>query len=575
MRRREACDVAGMHVLRLLTSLLAVAGLAACAHAERSPLIDVAEPRPGAAYGDFLNGQAALNAGRREEAARYLGRAAAAAPANDSVRRRAFIAALLAGDVARAANLAPTEEGADQRLGRLVRAVESLADGRGEAAVAELSAETVGYPHRTAAALVRPFALAEAGDLTAAVQPVEAGRDRLLPVFGELARAQLLERARRHEEAETTLRAVLGRAPDNDLFLTAYGGFLERRGRRAEAADIYRTALKDDAGDVESEGALARASARRGAPPPLATPRQGASQALTAVAANLLGESQQDLAMAYLRLALRLDPDRDEAWLLVGDLLNAGADRAGARAAYARVRLGDGDHASAQARIAWSWQAEKNTAEALRVLDAADLAAPGRETLLLTRAEVLRAADRFAESAAVLTAAMEGQSAPDWRLLYLRGTAYERAGRWAEAEVDLLKALEQRPEEPDVLNYLGYAWADRGERLPEAFAMIEKAVTLKPQSGAIVDSLGWAHYRLGRFHEAVKHLERAVELEASDPTINDHLGDAYWRVGRRTEAAFQWRRVLTLEPEAALKAQAETKLASGLGAAPVSTAAKP
>jgi Flp pilus assembly protein TadD len=81
----------------------------------------------------------------------------------------------------------------------------------------------------------------------------------------------------------------------------------------------------------------------------------------------------------------------------------------------------------------------------------------------------------------------------------------------------------------------------------------------------MVDSLGWAHYRLGDYKKAVEKLEQAVELDAGDPEINNHLGDAYWQVGRRDEAKFQWRRVLTLKPDAKIKAAVETKLASGLG----------
>jgi Flp pilus assembly protein TadD len=565
-----------MRALRPALPLLLAGALAGCV----TPVLETStgeplEPRPGAAYGDFLNGHAALAQGRRGEAARFLARATASAPDDGQVRQRAFVAALLAGDVPRAAELAPADSTADQRLGRLVRAVEALAAGRGKDAAAELADDSIGYPHRTATALLRPFALAASGDMDAALQPVPAGRDRLLPVFGELGRAQLLERAGLQDDAEASYKGLLGRAPENDLFLLAYGGFLERRGRRDEAAELYRRGLQDETSDLELSGALARAGARRAAPPPLPTYQQGAAQALTAVAANLTAESQQDLAMAYLRLALRLDPQRDEAWLLVGDLLNEGTSRAEARAAYGKVRAGDGDYPSAQARIAWSWQAEGDKAKALATLDAADAALPGDETLRLTRAEVLRGADRYDESVAVISQAIAARKAPDWRLHYLRGTALERAGRWAEAEPDLIKALELRPEDPEILNYLGYAWVDRGERLDQAFGMIEKAVALRPESGPIVDSLGWAHYRRGDFAEAVKLLERAAELEPGDPEINDHLGDAYWRVGRRIEAQFQWRRVLTLQPEPRIKARAEQKLATGLDAATLTTAAVP
>jgi Flp pilus assembly protein TadD len=154
---------------------------------------------------------------------------------------------------------------------------------------------------------------------------------------------------------------------------------------------------------------------------------------------------------------------------------------------------------------------------------------------------------------------------PDWRLLFIRALSYDKMGRWDAAEADLQAALKLQPDEPELLNYLGYSWIDRGERLKEAMGMVERAVAQNPRSGAIVDSLGWAHYRLGDYKKAVEKLEQAVELEAGDPEINDHLGDAYWKAGRRDEAVFQWRRVLTLNPDAKMKAKVETKLASGSG----------
>ena len=56
-------------------------------------------------------------------------------------------------------------------------------------------------------------------------------------------------------------------------------------------------------------------------------------------------------------LVLRLDPQRDEAWLMVGDIMQANMDVEAARAAYARVKSGSPDFASAQAKLAWSYQA--------------------------------------------------------------------------------------------------------------------------------------------------------------------------------------------------------------------------
>ena len=180
---------------------------------------------------------------------------------------------------------------------------------------------------------------------------------------------------------------------------------------------------------------------------------------------------------------------------------------------------------------------------------AQDAAGSGDAEAKLTYADLLRANERYDDSAQVLSGLIERSATPDWRLLYMRGVAYERAGHWPQGERDLKAALELRPDEPELLNYLGYTWIDRGERLAEALGMVERAVAANPQSGAMVDSLGWAHYRLGDYKKAVDLLEQAVELEAGDPEINNHLGDAYWRVGRVLEARFQWAHARDLKPE--------------------------
>lgn len=270
--------------------------------------------------------------------------------------------------------------------------------------------------------------------------------------------------------------------------------------------------------------------------------------------------------MAYLRLALRLDPGRDEAWILVGDLLNQGDDHQAAIEAYGRVPAGAPLYASAQSKIAWAWSALGDKTKALDVARAALTAAPNDRDAAVALADLLRASSRWDESVAVLDLLLAREAeAPDWRLLYMRAIALEQGGRWPEAEKDLQTALKVNPDEPDLLNFLGYSWIDRNERLPEALAMVEKAVAARPQSGAMMDSLGWAYFRLGDYKTAIEKLEAAVELEPGDPDINGHLGDAYWKAGRTIEARFQWQRVLSLEPTDKQKADSEDKLKNGLG----------
>src|SRR6185312_7593189 len=310
------------------------------------------------------------------------------------------------------------------------------------------------------------------------------------------------------------------------------------------------------------KAAKTRAAAGK-APPPMPTLKQGAAEALIAPSATMIAAKQTQLALAYLRLVIRLDPERDEAWVMIGDLMQGAGDTEAARLAYGHPKPGSPEFSTAQAKLAWTYQIADDKETALKLARAA--AASGGQDARVTLADLLRSNEQYAEAAQVLTGLIAEQKTPDWRLLYSRGVAYERLNRWPEAQADLQAALKQKPDEPELLNYLGYSWIDRGEHLAEARKMIEKAVAADPRSGVMVDSLGWAFYRMGDYKQAVEKLEEAVELEAGDPEINNHLGDAYWKVGRRDEAQFQWRRVLTLKPDAKIKASAEAKLASGLG----------
>ncbi|MFN3522332.1 MAG: tetratricopeptide repeat protein [Phenylobacterium sp.] len=523
-------------------------------------------PLGASGYGLFLAGQAALNDGRSDEAAAYFEQAAATGDLDAGVvSERAFIAAVLAGDISKAAALAPEGEEASEggrRLGQLAVAVEDMAHGRGKEASQILAGDAIGFPHRSAAALLQPWASAMAGDVEGSLVRPEVRGDRLVEYIGQLGQAHLFERARRYDEAETDFKALAQTDRPSEMAVLAYGGFLERRGRRADAIALYDAALAREPHRASYTAARARAAAGRSAPqaPSL---KEGAAQAMLAPAAAMLSAKQNQLGLAYLRLALHLDPRRAEAWVMVGDVMAAAGEFEQARAAYEKVKPGAAEYATARAKLAWAYQAADDPETAIRI--AREAAASGDTDARLNLADLLRANERFAESAEILTDLIAQQSEPDWRLLYARGVAFERTGRWAEAEKDLQAALDLRPDEPELLNYLGYSWIDRGERLKEALGMVEKAVASNPRNGAMIDSLGWAHYRLGDYAKAVELLEEAVELEAGDPEINNHLGDAYWRVGRRDEAEFQWRRVLTLDPDARIKADAEAKLASGLG----------
>jgi tetratricopeptide (TPR) repeat protein len=292
-------------------------------------------------YGLFLAGRAARDEGRMVAASDFLSRAATLEGEPAYLQVKAFSAALLAGDIPQAAALAPQASAddddqaiANQRLGVLVQGVEAMAEDHNKQAYALLTGPGVGYPHRSAAVLVAAWAAAAAGDGVSATAHADLGADVVAQFVGELDRAQLLDRFGKPDLAEAAYRQLLANGDGGGLISAAYGAFLERRGRSKDAEDIYRAALAQTPEETTFADAAARA-ARHGRAPPRTPIRQGAAEALIVCAAGLMAQKQEEVALDYLRLALRLDPDNDEAWVLVGDLLSSSGDEEGARDAYA------------------------------------------------------------------------------------------------------------------------------------------------------------------------------------------------------------------------------------------------
>jgi len=580
LRRDKQEMVAVMiRLSRLALALLASASIAACSTTAPSTaaglrsgqsadaaMTETASTHGATAFGLYLAGEAAIDGGSSREAATYFSEASQLDPGFNTVQARAFSASLVAGDVTRAAEAAKGLGQGDepvQQLGLLTRAVEDLCTDRAKQAYALIAEPSVGVQHAEAIRLIRPWMAAAAGDWQAATAPIAPMADPVASGVAQLGRAELLERDGKFAEAEAIMKPQAG--AKNGLFTLGYGGFLERRGRKADAQALYDKAALANPNDNGIQFAKLRVSAGK-APVELPNFRQGAAEALIAPAAMLVAKREGDNGLAYLRLALRLDPTLDEAWVLVGDAMNAAGDVDSAKEAYGRVKPKSDQYIAAKSRLTLLAQQAGDKDGALRQAREMLASAPGDPRPLVLYADLLRDDGRFTEAVEALNRAIAvvGEKDAGWSLFYARGVAEERAGDWPKAEMDLQRALKLKPNDPEVLNYLGYAWADRGQHLKEALGMLQMAAALEPRSGAIVDSLGWARFRVRQYHDALKDLEQAVMLEPSDPEVNSHLGDVYWRLGRQLEARFQWQRVLTLDPDAKVKAATEYKLAKGL-----------
>jgi tetratricopeptide (TPR) repeat protein len=548
-----------MRLRLLLTSALAATALSASAFAQET------DPRSagldgGSSYGQFLAGRVAMSRGDSEAASDFFSRALAGSSGELLPRERAFSAAILAGDVRAAAAVQLNAEESNTAVieaGRLARVVTAMIDGRPRPMNAEVRVQPIAAPHAWAGALVTRWLAADAGDWERAIAPPAENADTLTRILGGFHRALLLERRRRYDEADAQFRSLMLDGTAAAMTRLAYGEFLERRRRVDDAVALYDSGL---ARGFDPSLELARARAVAGDRPPAApTIEQGAALAFTHAAAAAMVGGAHEFAVAYLQLALALDPEDGESWLTLGQALTEIGMPATAREAWARTPRGSPAYADARIALAVSLDDAGEGGEALRVAQEAASSQPSADSAY-TLAALLTQHEQYEEALEVLDGPALA-AIDDWNLHYLRGAANERLGRHEAAESAFQRALVHAPDQPVVLNYLGYMWIDQGARVEEGLAMVERAVAAEPDNGSYQDSLGWGRYRQGQYEEAVRLLELAVGLNPSSAEINDHLGDAYWQVGRRREAEYQWRRALTLDPDADIRTDAEAKLA--------------
>ena len=264
-----------MHRLLRLFPLLPLSLLAACAagpatEAGLRPSQPLPAPgdQPSSAYGLFLAAQSALAKGDNVQAAALFRQAAVADGGGSAeVRQGAFISALLAGEVQRAAALAPQDTETDssiRQMGRLVRAVDALALGKAKDAYLLMAPAGFDANNRAVAALLTPIMASAAGETDIATIRPNPRINGVVQYFGQLVQAHALERAKRFDEAETDYKLLTApEAPTGALFVADYGAFLERRGRRAEAIALYDQGLAKNSGDLGLRAARQRAASGR------------------------------------------------------------------------------------------------------------------------------------------------------------------------------------------------------------------------------------------------------------------------------------------------------------------------
>jgi len=547
--------------------------LCACAdmHGTVSARSDAGSSAPeSTSFGDYLSARLAASDHNLTDAARLYRASLDSAPNNADILGHAFLYTAAAGDVAEAAILASRVLAAepDNRAARLTLAVEQMKRGDYAAARTHVAQSAKGPFTTLTLLLLDAWAAEGTGDVKSALSDIkdvtsQGGTD----ILANFHRALIFDLANQNADADAAYRAAAGTGPVSPRIAEAYGRFMERSGRVQDARAFYARMLADTAiNPIATEG-IGRLDAGKKPERLVSSPAQGAAEGLFGIAASLSDESNADIAILYLRLALYLAPDLDLAKIVLADRFENLGKYDDAVAVYRTIDRASPYWSASAVQAALDESRLGHNHEAIGELEAITKSEAVDLTAWTALGDIYRSTDNYQLAADAYDHAVKfltPEQSKDWAIYYARAMAEDQSKRWDAAEVDLQHALTLSPDQPQVLNFLGYSWVDKGRNLPEALAMLEKARALSPFDGYIVDSVGWAYYRLGRYQDAAKTLENAVLLVPGDSTINEHLGDAYWKVGRRLDARFQWDHALAFGPETAQKAEIERKLQSGL-----------
>jgi tetratricopeptide (TPR) repeat protein len=521
-------------------------------------------------YGVYLSARLAASEHDIVDAASLYRESLAHDPKNPDLLDRAFLYAAISGNLDEAVSLAHriTAGDTDNRAARLALIVERFKKDDYAGARAEIAKSAKGPFTALTLSLLDAWAEQGLGNTDAAIAELkgltkEGGTETLVTFQSAL----VYDMAGKNDLADASYRQAIG-AGVSPRSAEAYGRFLERTGRSAEARERYAKLLPQAGLSPIALQGLARLDKGEIPDRLVATPADGAAEALFGIAASLTDQPSADTAvLCYLQFALALSPKFDLAKIELADRYEALGKFDEAIAVYESVSEESPYKAAAEVQIAVDQNRAGNNAKATAALVALTKEHPNDVSAWTSLGDIYRAKENYPAAADAYDHAVKllnPVAKDDWPLFFARAVAEEQSGHWDLAEADLETALKLSPEQAQVLNFLGYSWVDRGQHLAEALNMLEKARALSPYDGYIVDSVGWAYYRLGRYDEAAKTLESAVLLVPGDSTINDHLGDAYWRVGRKLDAHFQWSHALAFGPEAGLKPKLQKKLENGL-----------
>ncbi len=296
--------------------------LAGCATQPQTQVHSDDNDKASQAFSTYLSARFAADEHDLGQAARYYGQALSDDPGNPSLLAMSFFYSTTSGDF--------------EAAGKYAQAVVAVTpDDR----AARLALAVVGFKHKDYADVRKQLSLSAKGPFTAltlalfdawaaTAQHDTAGMQKDIQTLLEQKGAEGMAsfHAALMEDylgdagaADAAYKKALVAGAPTPRVLDAYGRFLERQGRTAEATKLYQSHIDEGGLSSVTRPGLARIAAGEKPDGLIRNPADGAAEALFGIAASLTDAQSADVSILYLRMALYLRPDLGLAQILLAD----------------------------------------------------------------------------------------------------------------------------------------------------------------------------------------------------------------------------------------------------------------
>lgn len=539
-----------------------------------------------------------LESGDYDGGIELLRRRVEAAPEDDEARLDLAAALLTANRPAEARenlNALSAEPSGDNAVRQsLIGILTTLADGDGEAALAEANAATERFPDSASLLNLRGRLQFAAGDSSGARSSFQRAIDaEPEDMAAYLFLANLDLSAGDTDAAAARYREALKIQPDNAIVAASLGQIEARRGNRDEAIALLERAVE--------------------AAPRFAIPRME-------LASVRLAAGDLDGATADAEEAVRIAPDNAQAHNLLGAVEQQAGNTAEAirhfkratsfkpvqpvfvvNLARAQMLAGDADDALDTLQgafddgirvpvvvspLASMLVQQGRLSEGLAVAEKVESGPQSAATANVIRGDLYVQAGRAESAVKAYASALD--DVDDWRIATRLAMAKAAAGQpdpaaaledyvqrngddqnawFTLAQVyqqfgDINRAIAEYeslirtfPNNAAALNNLAWFYYERGD--DRALALAERAADAAPQAAAVADTLGWILVERDQVERGLRELRRALSLDAGNPDIQYHVAAALARTGQTEEAKNMLDSLLADDREFPTRADAE------------------